>query len=58
MTFREYIRQMDEENLCCMFCPFSRDESCIVDSENCPPAVRNLLDRDVEDPVFDDFFCR
>lgn len=59
MTFREYIRQMDEEELCCMFCPFSYDDdSCVVDSEHCPLVVRNLLDCDVQDPVFDGFFCR
>lgn len=69
MKFREYIRQMDEEELvhffanfaffetlCCTVCPFFYDDSCIVDSEHCSPAVKNLLDRDVEDPVFDDFF--
>ena len=74
MTFREYIRQMDDAELAaflvhaedlvvCGFCDYSDDgvfcNAPHTDHEQyCIEVMKNFLEKDVENPVFDDFFCR
>ena len=68
MKFKNYIRQMDDEELAqfflyadefdfCDFCDIA-DYDVPCSDEYCIKAMQNFLEKDVEDPVFDDFFCR
>lgn len=75
MTFREYIRRMDDQefaaflvhvsqndDIACGFCSFFGVEhlscsACERDREqSCIKAMQELLDHDIEHPVFSDFF--
>lgn len=74
MKFKDYIRQMDDEELAaflfhaedlvvCGFCGDSDDgvfcNAPHTDREQyCITAMQNFLEKDIEDQVFDDLFCR
>ncbi|MBD5533384.1 MAG: hypothetical protein HDQ98_14505, partial [Lachnospiraceae bacterium] len=66
MLFKDYIRQMDDEELAqfflylddfdfCDFCDIA-DYDVPCSDEYCIKAVQTCLNKDIEDQEFDDFF--